>query len=38
MDRFVDHLKWRIVFRAYIRQLQERWKKVVASDGQYFES
>ena len=25
-------------FRDGIRQLPERWKKVVASDGKYFES
>ena len=38
MDRFVDRLKRRIVFRDSIRQLPGRWEKVVASDGPYFES
>ena len=31
-------VSWRIVFRDGIRKWRESWKKVVASDGQYFES
>ena len=33
----MDSLKRRVVFQRGIRILAERWKKVVASDGQYLE-
>ena len=39
MDRYVDRLKRRIVFsRWYSTVARKRWKKVVASDEQYFYS
>ena len=38
MDLFVNHLKRHRFFRDGICQLPERWKNLVTSDGQYFES
>ena len=38
MDRFVDLLKKRIVFSRWYPTIARKMEKVVASDGQYFES
>ena len=38
MDRFVDRLKKRIVFSRWYLTIARKMKKIVASDGHYFES
>ncbi|KYN39256.1 hypothetical protein ALC56_06365 [Trachymyrmex septentrionalis] len=36
-EKFTSKNKHYVVFRRGVRMLPERWEKVMASDGQYFE-